>query len=80
MVVLKGKSVFHDVFIGKIVFYKRSERTIKRYKVEDTDSELKRFHDAKDTALSQLKELYDKAVADVGEANAAIFEIHQEMQ
>lgn len=79
MVVLKGKSVFHDVCIGKIVFYKRSERTIKRYKVEDTESELKRFHEAKETALSQLQELYDKAVADVGEANAAIFEIHQMM-
>lgn len=79
MVVLKGKSVFHDVCIGKIVFYKRSERTIKRYKVEDTESELNRFHEAKETALSQLKELYNKAVADVGEANAAIFEIHQMM-
>lgn len=79
MVVLKGKSVFHDVCMGKIVFYKRKERTIKRYKVEDTESELKRFREAKETALKQLQELYDKAVADVGEANAAIFEIHQMM-
>ncbi|NLL79006.1 MAG: phosphoenolpyruvate--protein phosphotransferase [Clostridiales bacterium] len=79
MVVLKGKSVFHDVCMGKIVFYKRKEHTIKRYKVEDTEGELKRFREAKETALAQLKELYNRTVADVGEANAAIFEIHQMM-
>ena len=46
---------------------------------DSVDAEWKRFCDAKDTAVSQLKELYDKAIEDVGEANAMIFEIHQMM-
>lgn len=79
MVVLKGKSVFPDVCIGRISFYERKEHTVKRYKVEDTKGELLRFQKAKETASDQLKELYDKTVADVGEDNAAIFEIHRMM-
>ena len=76
---IKGKSVFGGVSIGKIMFYKRNEKVIKRTHVDDVDAEWKRFCDAKDTAVSQLKELYDKAIEDVGEANAMIFEIHQMM-
>ena len=79
MITIKGKSVFGGVSIGKIMFYKRNEKVIKRTHVDDVDSECKRFCDAKDTAVSQLKELYDKAIEDVGEANAMIFEIHQMM-
>ena len=75
----QGKSVFGGVSIGKIMFYKRNEKVIKRTHVDDVDAEWKRFCDAKDTAVSQLKELYDKAIEDVGEANAMIFEIHQMM-
>ena len=60
-------------------FIKRNEKVIKRTHVDDVDAEWKRFCDAKDTAVSQLKELYDKAIEDVGEANAMIFEIHQMM-
>ena len=79
MITIKGKSVFGGVSIGKIMFYKRNEKLIKRTHVDDVDAEWKRFCDAKDTAVSQLKELYDKAIEDVGEANAMIFEIHQMM-
>lgn len=79
MITIKGKSVFGGVSIGKIMFYKRNEKVIKRTHVDDVDAEWKKFCDAKDTAVSQLKELYDKAIEDVGEANAMIFEIHQMM-
>lgn len=79
MITIKGKSVFGGVSIGKIMFYKRNEKVIKRTHVDDVDAEWKRFCYAKDTAVSQLKELYDKAIEDVGEANAMIFEIHQMM-
>ena len=79
MITISGKSVFGGVSIGKLMFYKRSEKTIKRTHVDDVDAEWKRFQDAKDTAVSQLKGLYDKAIEDVGEANAMIFEIHQMM-
>ena len=65
--------------IGRITFYKRNQKVIKRSHVDDIDAELKRFHEAKDKAVSQLKELHDKALDDVGEANAMIFEIHQMM-
>lgn len=79
MITIKGKSVFGGVSIGKILFYKRNEKVIKRTHVEDVDAEWSRFCVAKDTAVSQLKGLYEKALEDVGEANAMIFEIHQMM-
>lgn len=79
MITLKGKSVFGGVAIGKISFYKRNEQQIKRWHVEDTDAEVKRFEAAKEKAVGELQALYEKAMVDVGEANAAIFEIHQMM-
>lgn len=79
MITLKGKSVFGGVAIGKISFYKRKEQQIKRWHVEDTDAEVKRFEVAKEKAVAELQTLYEKAMVDVGEANAAIFEIHQMM-
>lgn len=79
MITLSGKSVFGGVAIGKIVFYKRQEKQVRRYHVEDTEAEVARFEDAQETAIAQLGELYDKAMEDVGEANAAIFEVHQMM-
>jgi phosphoenolpyruvate-protein phosphotransferase (PTS system enzyme I) len=79
MIVLEGKSVFNDICMGNISFYKRKESVIKRYKVEDFDAEIKRFESAKEEAKQQLQSLYEKAIEDVGEANAAIFEIHQMM-
>ena len=79
MITLSGKSVFGGVAIGKIAFYKRQEKQVRRYRVEDTEAEVARFEDAQETAITQLGELYDKAMEDVGEANAAIFEVHQMM-
>ena len=79
MITLSGKSVFGGVAIGKIAFYKRQEKQVRRYRVEDTEAEVARFEEAQETAIAQLGELYDKAMEDVGEANAAIFEVHQMM-
>ncbi len=79
MEIYQGKSVFGGIAIGKVCVYQKEEQQVKRSKIEDVDSELARFHTAKDTALSQLQGLYDKAVKEVGEASAAIFEIHQMM-
>lgn len=79
MITLSGKSVFGGIAIGKISFYKRNEITIKRSRIEDTDAEISRFEEAKAQALAELQQLHDKAVDDVGEANAMIFEIHQMM-
>jgi len=79
MIVLEGKSVYPDISIGKLKFFQRKKRAIKRYKIEDTSQELLRFAKAKEDARLQLKELYNKSVSTVGEANAAIFEIHEMM-
>ncbi|MBU3875496.1 phosphoenolpyruvate--protein phosphotransferase [Faecalicatena sp. AGMB00832] len=79
MITLTGKSVFGGVSIGKLSFYKRNQKVIKRTHVDDVEAECSRFQDAKAEAVGQLKELYDKAIEDVGEANAMIFEIHQMM-
>ena len=79
MVKLKGKSVFNDVCIGKIHFYRRVRSVIKRYHVDDTEAEVKRFHGAQAEGLRELQALHDKAVKSVGEADAAIFEVHQMM-
>ena len=79
MITLEGKSVFGGVAIGKIQFYKRNEITIKRTRVEDVEAEVERFQNAKEKTLELLKGLYEKALEDVGEANAMIFEAHQLM-
>lgn len=79
MYVIKGKSVFGGIAIGKISFYKKSKEKIKRYKVDDTKLELERFHKARQTAIAQLEKLYNKALTEVGEANAAILQVHQMM-
>ena len=79
MITLEGKSVFGGVAIGKIQFYKRNEITIKRTRVEDVEAEVERFRNAKAKTLEMLKGLYEKALEDVGEANAMIFEAHQLM-
>lgn len=79
MQVYSGKSVFGGIAIGKISVYKKNEQQVKRVRIEDTEGEYKRYEEAKETAIEQLKELYQKALKEVGEANAAIFEIHQMM-
>ncbi|MDD3278346.1 MAG: phosphoenolpyruvate--protein phosphotransferase [Lachnospiraceae bacterium] len=79
MQVYQGKSVFGGVAIGKISVYRKGEQQVKRVRVEDTTGELTRYQEAKQEAIRQLGDLYKKAVKEVGEANAAIFEIHQMM-
>lgn len=79
MITLKGKSVFGGVAIGKLAFYKRNEQKIKRVHIENAEAEIARFEEAQEKAVAQLQELYDKAMQDVGEANAMIFEVHQMM-
>ena len=79
MITLQGKGVFGGIAIGKISIYKRQQNMIKRYHVEDSESEIERFEKAKQKALEELKDLFDKAVLEVGEANAMIFDIHQMM-
>ncbi len=79
MIVLQGKSVYKDVCIGKISFYKRQESIIKRIHVTDVEAEVARFQDAKAKGVAQLGELHEQMIQTVGEADAAIFEIHQMM-
>lgn len=79
MKVITGKSVFGGIAIGRISYFKKSKETIKRTKVTDTKKELERFEAARQTAILQLGDLYQKAVAKVGEANAMIIQIHQMM-
>ena len=75
----KGKSVFGGIAIGRIKVYNKSEQQVKRVHIDDTEHEKKRYYAAVDKAAMQLQKLYDKAVKEVGEANAAIFEMHQIM-
>ena len=79
MQVYNGKSVFGGIAIGKISVYQKGEQQVKRVKIADADAEMERYADAKNAAVEQLQKLYDKALKEVGEANAAIFEIHQMM-
>ena len=79
MQIYKGKSVFGGIAIGKISVYKKDEQLVKRVKIEDADAEMERYTDARNIAAAQLQKLYDKALKEVGEANAATFEVHQMM-
>ena len=79
MQIYQGKSVFSGIAIGKIRVYKKNERQVKRVKVENPDAEMARFEEAKAKGIAQLGVLYEKACKEVGEANAAIFEVHQMM-
>ncbi len=77
--VLEGKSVFGGIAIGRLSIYNKKENQVKREKITDVEAEITRFTDAKETAKEQLKGFYEKAVKEVGEVNAAIFEVHQMM-
>ncbi len=74
-----GKGVYGAVAIGKIMLFARHDIQVKRIKVEDTEHEKKRFEEAKKVAMSQLEEVYEKALKEVGETNAQIFEVHRMM-
>ncbi len=75
----EGKSILKGVAIGKIHYYSKGEQVVQRVSVEDTEAELQRYETAKKTALEQLHELYEKALKEVGEVNAAIFDVHAMM-
>ena len=79
METLKGKAVYKGIALGKISVLRKTENVVKRVKIEDVDAELQRVEVAKAQAIEQLGKLYDKAVKEVGEASAAIFEVHQMM-
>ncbi len=79
METLKGKAVYKGIALGKISVLRKTENVVKRVKIEDVDTELQRVEAAKAQAIEQLGKLYEKAVKEVGEASAAIFEVHQMM-
>lgn len=74
-----GKSVFGGVAIGKIKVFSKEQMQVRRERVSDAEREIERYEAARETAMEQLGRLYEKALREVGEANAAIFEVHQMM-
>lgn len=74
-----GKSVFGGIAVGKISVYQKGERQVKRVKITDPAREIERYERAKAAAMEQLQDLYQKALREIGEENAAIFEVHQMM-
>lgn len=75
----QGKSILKGIAIGEILFHQKEKEEIKRYKPEDLEAEKQRYIDARGKAIEQLGELYKKACQEVGEANAAVFEVHSMM-
>ncbi len=79
MVRYVGKGVYGAVAIGKISVFQREEISVKRIHVEDVEAEKEKVNLAKEKSLAQLQEIYDKALKEVGEANAQIFKTHMTM-
>lgn len=79
MEVFNGKSVFGGIAIGKIYVYQKGEQQVRRIRVDDTAQEKSRYRAAAEEAMKQLQALYEKALQEVGEENAAVFEVHQMM-
>lgn len=76
---MEGKSVFGGVAMGRLSIYKKNDQVVKRTKISDVSDEIRRYEEATETAKTQLAALYDKAMKEVGETSAAIFEVHQMM-
>ncbi len=76
---LAGKSVYKGIVMGPVLVLKKDDSQVKRRKVEDAEAEIARVNEAVELARTQLQALYEKALKEVGEANAAIFEVHQMM-
>ena len=74
-----GKSVYKGIAMGSLLVMKKTDNLVKRVKIKDAEAEIARISDAISTSQEQLQKLYDKALKEVGEANAAIFEVHQMM-
>lgn len=79
MVICEGKKVFRGVAIGRIKLYSKEVNTVVRKRINDENAELTRYEAARDKAINQLHDLYEKAVKEVGELNAQIFEVHAMM-
>lgn len=79
MKILSGKAVFSGIAIGRISILQQEDFSVKRIKIQDTQKEIERVSQAKEKAVSQLRKLYEKALREVGESGAAIFEVHQMM-
>ena len=79
MITCQGKSVFSGVAIGKIFVYKKADNTVEKYEIEDAAAEFERFKAAQAKAITQLQALYEKTCKDIGEEEAMIFEMHQQL-
>ncbi len=74
-----GKAAFQGIAIGKIAEMVKASKVVRREHVDDPEAEIRRYQEAKDQAITELQALYDKALKEVGEAHAQIFEVHQMM-
>ena len=79
MITLTGKKISEGIAIGKLTFYKRDIKEIKRIYVKDVEKEIQRYKKAREKAIAELELVYDLSVREVGEANAAIFEMQKEL-
>ncbi|MBQ7792054.1 MAG: phosphoenolpyruvate--protein phosphotransferase, partial [Clostridia bacterium] len=79
MITIQGKGVYGAVAIGHISFFRRGEVRVRRERITDTQKEFDRFHKARTAAIAQLNALYEKALPEIGEPNAQIFDIHRMM-
>ena len=79
MIEINGKSVYNALGMGKLYFYKRAVSRTRRIHIKNEEDEINRFRTARDTAICELQQLYERALADVGEEGALIFQIHQLM-
>ena len=79
MITLTGKKISEGIAIGKLTFYKRDNKEIKRIYVKDVEKEIQRYKKAREKAIAELELVYDLSVREVGEANAAIFEMQKEL-
>ena len=79
MLTATGKSIVSGIAVGNIKIYRKPDRSISDALVEAREAELKRFEDAVETVIDQQNDLYDKAVEEAGEDNAAIFQVHAMM-
>lgn len=79
MKVLLGKAVFGGIAFGKLYLYRKNYDKVGKYSIENVDAEIQKFQKAKEKTLTQLQELYDKAIREVGKQDAMIFDIHKMM-
>ena len=79
MVTYVGKSILKGIAVGRLLFYAKEEQMVQRRSVDDVEAELLRYEKARAEAMAELSALYEKALKEVGEVNAAIFEVQSMM-